>query len=262
MTDPVEPVWAALRTFTPARIGVGRAGCSQTCRSHLQFQRDHARARDAVLAPLDVDGLIRALALPVVVVESAAGDRGTYLQRPDLGRELRASDREQLRSLAGDADTRFDLALVIGDGLSALAVQRQVPGFLSALLPLLQNWRLAPVVVATQARVALADDVGSALGARMSLLLIGERPGLSAADSLGAYLTWAPQPGRRDAERNCISNIRPEGLDPAAAAQTCAYLIGVALRSCQTGIDLKDHSQTLENTSDLRIPFLRPALPE
>lgn len=258
MSDLIEQQWATLRQHTPARIGIGRAGVSQPTAVNLHFARDHARARDAVLAPLNAAELqaqLTTLGLPLEWVHSAAVDRRTYLQRPDLGRSLRAEDAERLRQHGCDA---CDIVIVVADGLSSQAVMRHAAPLLRHLLPLLMGYHLAPLCVALQARVALGDVIGAALNARMALLLIGERPGLSSADSLGIYLTWNPRPGRVDAERNCISNIRPQGLDFVAAAHTCHYLVQGAFTRQLTGVELKDQSQTLENAQDQRIPFLRP----
>jgi ethanolamine ammonia-lyase small subunit len=226
-----------LRSFTPARVGLGRTGVSQQTRDLLDFQLAHARARDAVHARLNAAAFAVELAastsLPVLRVHSAAGDRSTYLQRPDLGRRLNQASRASLP--AGD----YDLALVVADGLSAIAVERHVCPLLKELLPQLEGWRLAPLVVVELGRVAVADEIGDALGARMSVVFMGERPGLSSPDSLGAYITWQPRPGRTDAERNCISNIRIEGLSyAAAAAQLCFYLTEGGKRQL-TGIGLK-----------------------
>jgi len=178
-----------------------------------------------------------------VCVRSAASDRGVYLQRPDLGRRLDADSATQLRELR---EGEPDLVLVIADGLSALAVERHAVAVLSLLRPLLDRdpapWRVGPVVVAHQARVALGDEVGALLGARMVLVLIGERPGLSSPDSMGLYLTWAPKPGRTDAERNCISNVRPEGLALSDAAGRAAWLMRTARARALTGVGLKDES--------------------
>ncbi len=253
--------WRSLRRFTAARIGGGRAGNALPTRENLAFALDHARARDAVHQQLDMAALADALQgfeLPVIAVHSAAADRATYLQRPDLGRRLLPADRNKLQALAGDAE----IAIVVADGLSSLAVQAHAPALLGELLPLLraQGLRLAPLVLVEQGRVAIGDDIAGALGARLSLLLIGERPGLSSPDSLGLYLTWAPRPGRVDAERNCISNVRPpEGLSYARAAETCLYLCRNALRRQLSGVRLKDDSLTLEGPGSRRVPFL-PAL--
>ncbi len=249
--------WSVLRNYTPARIGLGRAGTSLPTQVNLQFQLDHARARDAVLAPLDLAQLqrdLQGIGVASLRVRSAAPDRRTYLQRPDLGRRLLESDWHQLRAQAEPCD----IAILLADGLSSLAVARHALPFLQQLLPLLQpQFRIAPVCLAEQGRVALGDDVGEALQARLALVLIGERPGLSSPDSLGVYLTWQPQRGRTDADRNCISNVRPEGLDYAAAARTCAYLVQGAFRAGLSGVQLKDQSQVLEQAGVGTIPFLK-----
>jgi ethanolamine ammonia-lyase small subunit len=211
----------------------------------LDFQLAHARARDAVHTPLDVDALVAALdGLPHVAVRSMAPDRGTYLRRPDLGRRL---DPDCLGELpAGD----WDLVFVLADGLSAAAVQQHAPKLLKAILPKLPGWKVAPVVIAIQGRVALGDEIGGALGAKLCAVLIGERPGLSVADSLGVYLTYEPRPGRRDSERNCISNIHPAGgLSPEAAAAKLAWLMTEARHRRLTGVDLKDEAPALEDAA-------------
>ena len=207
----------------------------------LSFSLDHARARDAVHQALDRAALQEALrerGLRGLSVHSAAADRAEFLRRPDLGRRLTADSRARLQA-AGE-DTGYDLALVLADGLSAIAVQRHALALLDALLPPLSDWRLAPIVIAEQARVALGDDIGAALGARQVVMLIGERPGLSSPDSLGLYLTHEPRPGRSDADRNCLSNVRPEGLAPAAAARRLDHLIRGARALGASGIALKD----------------------
>ncbi|MDJ0389242.1 ethanolamine ammonia-lyase subunit EutC [Roseomonas sp. E05] len=236
---PAADPWAPLRRMTPARIGLGRRGDAPPLEAVLDFQLAHARARDAVHAALDVATLVTALeGRPHVVVRSQAPERGTYLRRPDLGRRL---DPGCLRDLPHGA---WDAAFVLADGLSATAVQRHALPLLQATLARLPGWRIAPVVIATQARVALGDEIGAALGARLCAMLIGERPGLSVADSLGVYLTHAPQPGRRDSERNCISNIHQSGgLSYEAAADKLAWLMAEALRLKLTGIGLKDDQQ-------------------
>jgi ethanolamine ammonia-lyase small subunit len=239
--------WHALRALTPARIALGRAGVSLPTRAHLEFQLAHARARDAVQDRLDVGRLQAALAaagLKSVAVRSAAPDRAAYLQRPDLGRRL---DPEARRELADSATGSVDAALVVADGLSARAAQHHAAPVLVSLAPRLLDagWRLAPVVVVQQGRVAIGDEIGATLGARLVLVLLGERPGLSAPDSLGAYLTWDPRPGRTDAERNCVSNIRPEGLVPAHAAEKLAGLMLEAARRRVSGIALKDDGRRL-----------------
>jgi ethanolamine ammonia-lyase small subunit len=201
----------------------------------LQLEHAHALARDAVHTPLPLAAIVEALdGLQTIEVESLAGDRRTYLTRPDLGRRLAAASRERLAH--GD----FDIAIVLADGLSAGAVAAIGPGVAKAVLDRLPGWRAAPVVIARQARVALGDEIGALLGARLVVVLIGERPGLSAADSLGAYLTWRPAVGRRDSERNCVSNIRPGGLAVDAAAARIAWLADAARRLALTGVGLKD----------------------
>ena len=237
--EPTLPgIAGRLRALTPARVGLGRSGPGQTTDDVLAFALDHARARDAVHAALDVDALataVEGLGHEVLRAASAAPDRRTYLLRPDLGRTLAPGS-----DLATDGPS--DLAIVLADGLSAQAVQAHAAPLLAALAPRLRGLALAPVTIAVQARVALGDAVGQALRARAVLVLIGERPGLSSPDSLGAYLTFDPRPGRTDAERNCISNIRPEGLGYEAAARRLAWLVSEALSRRLTGVGLKDES--------------------
>lgn len=244
MKPPVTPQpWASLRRHTAARIGLGRAGVSLPTAAHLAFQQAHAQARDAVHLPLDTQALaagLRALGEPVLQVQSAAPDRACYLQRPDLGRRLSEAGAA---ALAAATPQPVDLAFVLADGLSALALQRQALPLFSALRERLLaqgGWRWAPPVIATQARVALGDAIGLALQARCVVVLIGERPGLSAPDSLGIYFSWAPRPGLTDAQRNCISNVRPEGLAPEAAAARLHGLLNEARTRQLTGTALKD----------------------
>ncbi|RTL44204.1 MAG: ethanolamine ammonia-lyase subunit EutC [Burkholderiales bacterium] len=235
--------WAGLRAHTAARIGLGRAGASLPTAAHLAFQQAHADARDAVHLPLDAAPLLaglRALGEAPVAVASRALDRSTYLQRPDLGRRLSEASVQALAALAA---APVDLAFVLADGLSALALQRQALPLFQALRERLVaqgGWTWAPPVLATQARVALGDEVGALLQARCVLVLIGERPGLSAPDSLGVYFTWAPRVGRVDAERNCLSNVRPEGMPHDAAAAKLHSLLTEARRRQLTGVNLKD----------------------
>lgn len=244
--------WDRLRPHTPARIGLARSGPAVATPAHLAFQLAHARARDAVHHPLDRDRLARDLqvalaprGLGLLAAESRAGDRATYLTRPDLGRRL--SEEAEARLAAAAPTGGADAALVVVDGLSARAVQAQAPPLLAALLDRLDaadpRWRLAPVVIVAEGRVAVGDAVAAALGAAMAVVLIGERPGLSSPDSLGVYLTVRPRPGRTtDAERNCLSNIRPEGMPPAEAARRLAWLMAEARRRGTSGIGLKDGS--------------------
>lgn len=235
--------WDGLRRHTPARIALGRAGSSLPTAEWLRFAAAHAEARDAVHLPLDVARLrdeLRADDWPEgAVVQSRATTREIYLRRPDLGRRLAAPSEPTL------SGAPVDLAIVLGDGLSAAALQSHAVPLLSSLRTALDGrLSLAPPVIATQARVALGDEIGALLKARVVLMLIGERPGLSSPDSLGAYLTHAPAIGRSDAERNCVSNIRPQGLTPALAAQRIAWLLLEALRRRLSGVGLKDDSDT------------------
>ena len=213
-----------LRSFTPARVALGRAGHGLPTAELLRFRLDHARARDAVYEELDP----ASLGVPHVLLHSAAPDRATYLRRPDLGRRL--SPAAQLEK--GD----YDAALVIADGLSASAVHHHAIALLEALAPLLADWRLAPLTVVLQGRVAIGDEIGERLGARQVAMLIGERPGLTSPDSLGIYLTWDPRPGRTNAERNCISNVRTEGLSYGAAAHQLHFLMSEARVRKLTGV--------------------------
>lgn len=235
MADPpkVPDPFAALRQATPARIGLGRAGQGLPTAAMLAFQLDYARARDAVQASLDAEAVAAAIGGACLIVDSAAGERSAYLKDPDLGRRLAATAPALPR---GD----WDLAIVVADGLSATAVHAHAPTLVQALRTRLAGWRIAPVVVARQGRVAIGDPIGAALGARMAVVLIGERPGLSAHDSLSAYLTWDPGTGRRDSERNCVSNIRPDGLALEPAADKIAWLLGEARRLGFSGVMLKD----------------------
>lgn len=236
MSDPVRSVdvMRELKASTPARVALGRSGVSQATSEVLAFGLAHARARDAVHAALDVDALRTALGergRDAIEVTSAAPDRAAYLARPDWGRRLDAASR---KSLCGPCE----LAIVLADGLSATAVQRHAPGLLSALMPRLAHRKVGPVVIATQARVALADEVGECLRADFALMLIGERPGLSSPDSLGAYLTAKPKQGRTDAERNCVSNIHGAGLGYEQAALQIAALVDAGLAAGVTGVAL------------------------
>jgi len=229
---------------TTARIALGRTGDAVPLAEHLRFQLDHAMARDAVHAALDVPMLERGLherRLRSITVRSAARDRSEYLRRPDLGRKLSADSQEALRELSSQQASPPQLAIILADGLSALAVERHALPLLDTLRLLNpEPWPLAPILLATNARVALGDAIGEALNARITVMLLGERPGLSSPDSLGAYLTWNPRPGRADSERNCISNIRPEGLSYPEAAVRIAYYLRQAQRLETTGIALKD----------------------
>lgn len=251
-TAPVEPAgpgalvrddpWHALRRHTAARIALGRVGASLPTDEVLRFGLAHAQARDAVLRPLDADALQRDLESDgwrVLRAHSAAPSRHDYLLRPDLGRCLREADGEMLAAQPAAGE----LAIVVADGLSSSAVQQHVRPLLTEFRSCFDtDWAHTPLVLVEQGRVAIGDDIGAALGARLVAVLIGERPGLSSPASLGVYLTFAPRPGRTDGERNCISNVRPEGLDYPLAAHRIAHLCRAALRLQLTGVDLKDDS--------------------
>lgn len=252
ITDPPLPSgpppdpWSHLRAFTPARIAIGRAGGSQPTRALLDFRLSHARAKDAVNATFDIAQLCRDFAahsISPLLLESGAHDRREFLLRPDLGRRLAPSSLEILRQYPLPPP---DLVIIISDGLSALAANSHA---MATALPLLENltahgWNVGPVVVAPFGRVKLQDEIGHALGARFTLMLLGERPGLGAPDSLGAYFTAHPSPDKTDADRNCISNIRPAGLPPAAAAAKLAWLLEESRRTGFYGLSLKDCSDS------------------
>ncbi|MEO5511259.1 MAG: ethanolamine ammonia-lyase subunit EutC [Longimicrobiales bacterium] len=255
--------WQSLRTVTSARIALGHAGVSLPTAAHLQFQLAHARARDAVMHPLDSAELSLSLAItqrrltdgpiaPVLSLCSQPTSLDEYLANPRLGallddasrRILDESEREADRESALASDG-YDVAFVIADGLSAVAVERHAPRTLALVLPALREWCIAPISVVRHGRVAIGDEVGALLRARMCVVLIGERPGLSAPDSMGMYLTWQPRPGRTNAERNCISNVRPDGLGYEAAARRLVWLMNAARRSEMTGVGLKEDAPLL-----------------
>jgi ethanolamine ammonia-lyase small subunit len=238
----VDP-WTDLRALTRARIALGRAGGSLPTAELLSFSAAHAAARDAVRAELDLDALeaeLAGLGLPVLRLSSLAPDRATYLRRPDLGRRIDPASASRLSRAAPPGGC--DVVVVVGDGLSATAAQAHAPPLAVALVTGLRarGLRPGPLAMVRQARVAVQDPVGAALGARAAVILLGERPGLGSADSLGAYLVLGPRPGRTDAQRNCVSNIRPEGLPVPAAAELVGWLVGEALRRGLSGVGLKD----------------------
>lgn len=231
---------SALRALTRARVALGRVGDAQKSRDVLDFQLAHARARDAVYSAADFSTLAQDLTPhPTVLVESRAATRAEYLKRPDYGRRL--SDAARARLSGGP----WDIVFVVGDGLSSIAVEAYAAQTFRAAESLLADFAIGPVVLASQARVALGDEVGEVLGARLVVMLIGERPGLTTCDSLGAYLTYGPRVGRRDNERNCISNIHAEGLPPAVAAQKIAWIAREGLRLKVTGVALKEDAGLL-----------------
>jgi len=236
--------WTWLSRYTEARIALGRCGPGLPTSAHLAFQAAHAEARDAVLKPFDAISFaadVAARGWPALAVRSRAADRASYLQRPDEGRLL----SEECEALLSEPRAPADIALVVADGLSSRAVQVNALPVLDALIPRLTatGRRLSPVIVASQGRVGLADHIGELFGASASIILIGERPGLSAADSLGLYLTWMPRRGRVDSERNCISNVRHGGLTPEDAAKQAAELIERMFRHQAAGVSLARHPQ-------------------
>jgi ethanolamine ammonia-lyase small subunit len=261
MSDAVEKnPWSGLKAFTNARIALGRAGNALPTAPLLAFNLSHAQARDAVHQPLDAQALrqeLQGAGFETLGVESAAPDRQHYLRRPDLGRRLSDESRAMLADsgrASREGNGGPDVVFVVGDGLSAFAAAKQALPLLQAVRARLEadgadgadrGWRIGPVVVARQARVALGDEIGELLGAKLVAMLIGERPGLSSPDSLGVYLTWSPKVGCHDALRNCISNVRPEGLPYEAAAHKLHYLLTHARRLGLTGVGLKDDSDAL-----------------
>ena len=247
--------WQQLKSFTRARIAIGRVGSSLPTKEVLIFGLSHAMARDAVHLPLDVDALqvnIKAQGFSTIRVKSMAADRATYLLRPDWGRRL---SEQSLMALTQHKPAKpIDFLIVVGDGLSSLAVARHVTPLLAEMrhhIP--SNWHTGHVVIASQARVAIGDEIGQALNARMVAMLIGERPGLSSPDSLGIYLTYNLKLGLSDADRNCISNVRPEGLQYAAAAKKLVWLAKEAMRLKVTGVTLKDESDVQEISAQTKL---------
>ncbi len=280
--------WHALRRFTDARIALGRSGVSLPTQPHLAFQLAHAQARDAVHLALDVDalrvaldavGAAAGLSQATMILQSAAPDRDTYLQRPDLGRRLSTASREALLARLPASETEatspgngrpetpeqrmHDIAFVVADGLSALAIGSHAVNFLACILPMLQSegWHVAPLSLVTQGRVAVADEIGQLLRARLVVILIGERPGLSSPDSMGLYLTWMPSVGLTDAARNCISNVRPAGLPCEEAARKLHYLLSEARHRRLSGVALKDETGSADGLPEQAATrnFLLPA---
>jgi ethanolamine ammonia-lyase small subunit len=252
--DPENPL-LELRRLTPARIALGRTGTSMPTSAQLDFQYAHAQARDAVHLPFDSAGLSSQLAergRASLRLHSAATDRNSYLQRPDLGRKLSDESAQTLRDYALANPGGVDLAIVVADGLSALAVHRHTLPFLARMEDQIVNdgWSVSPVILVEQGRVAVADEIGELLGAKMVVILIGERPGLSSPDSLGLYFTYNPKVGLTDAYRNCISNVRLEGLSYGMAAHRLLYLMREACRRQLSGVNLKDEAQVLTLESD------------
>jgi ethanolamine ammonia-lyase small subunit len=240
--DPLS----ALREFTAARIAIGRVGNSIPLKQSMEFNLAHAHARDAVYSVLDLEGLngkLKVFDLPVLHLHSQATTRHKYLKRPDLGRQLNDESKDQLIGQTMNPD----VAIIIADGLSATAVNENTAGLLKILIPMLSAAKLtiAPFCLVEQGRVAIGDDIAGGLNAKLSILLIGERPGLSSADSMGAYLTFNPKPGLTDESRNCISNIRKEGLSYKQAANKIFYLVNEAFKRKLSGVALKDNAGLL-----------------
>jgi ethanolamine ammonia-lyase small subunit len=252
--DPQNPL-LELRRLTPARIALGRTGTSMPTSAQLDFQYAHAQARDAVHLPFDHSALSSQLTergRESLLLHSAATDRNSYLQRPDLGRKLSDESAQTLRDYARANPGGMDLAVVVADGLSALAVHRHTLPFLARMeeQTAIEGWSLSPVILVEQGRVAVADEIGELLGAKMVVILIGERPGLSSPDSLGLYFTYNPKVGLTDAYRNCISNVRLEGLSYGMAAHRLLYLMREACRRQLSGVSLKDEAQVQTLESD------------
>ncbi|NVC94480.1 ethanolamine ammonia-lyase subunit EutC [Vibrio natriegens] len=259
--------WDKLREFTSARIALGRSGNSVPTDELLSFQLDHAQAMDAVHCTLNVDSLVAQLSdsysilkqtlEPPVVVTSKVTDRFMYLQRPDLGRQLDEASWNTLEAIGKEHNAELDLAIVIADGLSSVAIQNHALPVISRLVSLLSGdeehqWNLAPIAVVKQGRVAVGDDVGECFNAKAVMVLIGERPGLTSPDSMGMYLTWGAKRGSKDSDRNCISNVRPQGLNYDDACQRAFYLLKEARRLQLSGVNLKDRSAIdEENGGDL-----------
>ena len=268
----IENPWHKLSEFTDARIGLGRAGVSVPTRHLLEFQLAHAKAQDAVHLALNTQGLADTLKsaqagqtlfynqlpqdVPPFILHSQAVDRPTYLQRPDLGRRLDESSINQLKGFKSNQETSavedsFDLAIVVADGLSSVAIEDNCMPFLNAVSQAMnesdESWNLAPISIVQQGRVAVGDEVGELLNANAALVMIGERPGLSSPDSMGLYLTWGPKVGTLDSSRNCISNVRPAGLNYEAAARKLIYLLSESRRRKLTGVGLKERSDENEH---------------
>lgn len=268
----IENPWHKLSEFTDARIGLGRAGVSVPTRHLLEFQLAHAKAQDAVHLALNSQGLADTLKsaqasqtlfynqlpqdVPPFILHSQAVDRPTYLQRPDLGRRLDESSINQLKGFKSNQETSavedsFDLAIVVADGLSSVAIEDNCMPFLNAVSQAMkesdESWNLAPISIVEQGRVAAGDEVGELLNANAALVMIGERPGLSSPDSMGLYLTWGPKVGTLDSSRNCISNVRPAGLNYEAAARKLIYLLSESRRRKLTGVGLKERSDENEH---------------
>jgi len=245
----VQDPWGSLRSYTDARIALGRTGVSIPLKENLEFRLAHAYARDAVYGSLLINDLLdglKSFKLPVLQLQTRCTNRSEYLQRPDWGRKLNVASRDILQSMSSQT---YDVAIIVADGLSAVAINQHLLPFLELLIPLLHknNYSIAPISIVQQARVAIADEVGSMLNARLTLILIGERPGLTSPNSMGAYITYNPQIGLTDERRNCISNIRPEGLRYEVAVEKIMYLIKQSINLRMSGVALKDNAVGIHN---------------
>lgn len=250
----IENPWALLKEYTDARIGLGRAGISIPTSHSLAFQLAHAQAQDAVHLPLDVEYVIEQLGninlnqeiFTPILLHSQAVNRTVYLQRPDLGRRLDKKSIEILKKVNTLKDEKYDLSIVIVDGLSSLAIKENAQIFIKKLIEVLnfssQDWKIAPITIVQQGRVAIGDEVGQILNSKISIVLIGERPGLSSPDSMGLYLTYNPKVGLTDESRNCISNIRIEGLSYEEAVKKTMYLLKESRKLELSGVNLKDRT--------------------
>lgn len=254
----IENPWSVLREYTDARIGLGRAGVSIPTTESLNFQLAHAQAQDAVHLPLDVETVIEQLEntnlafnqeqeiFTPILLHSQAVNRTTYLQRPDLGRRLDKKSIEILKKVNTLKNEKYDLSIVVVDGLSSLAIKENAAIFIKKLVEELnidsQDWNLAPITIVQQGRVAIGDEVGQILNSKTTIVLIGERPGLSSPDSMGLYLTYNPKVGLTDESRNCISNIRIEGLSYEEAIKKAMYLLKESRRLELSGVNLKDRT--------------------
>ena len=240
-----QDLWHPLKAFTAARIALGRTGTAIPLKEVLEFKLAFAFAKDAVYSALDTEGLeqkLKVLGIPIYTLQSKAATRSEYLQRPDWGRLLDDTSIDLLKN--NRYDTSYDVAIIIADGLSATAINKHAFPVVDLLIKALKsmNYTIAPLAIVKQGRVAIGDETGFGLNAQMSVVLIGERPGLTSPDSMGAYLTFNPKPGLTDESRNCVSNIRPEGLSYELAAHKILYLIQEALRLQLSGVELKDRN--------------------
>jgi len=248
-----EDVWSKLKNFTDARIALGRVGCSVPTKPLLEFQLAHAQAKDAVLQALHIELFKRKLSHlnhQLLLIQSCAVDKETYLKRPDLGRSLSENSRQELKHYQAQNPNKYDVVIVMGDGLSARAIDENAPVLIEHLMAEFKalKWSVAPLIIAQGSRVALGDEVAQILNAKMLVMLIGERPGLSSPDSLGIYYTYDAHLGCHDAMRNCISNVRPAGLPILIATQRLIALMRKSLQLDFSGVNLKDeHEMTVEH---------------